>query len=241
MPGAVRPGQRRAGWIPTELSDAPVHRASAVVALARPGASRLLAAVAHGVGRDTAFVGAREGLAGPLSLAAGPPLTLRLATLALALPLSLSLSLLTLGPLALSLALPLSLALSLTLLPTLRALTLALALPRSLALAAGTALGLSGPHLARTAFAGATALEARATAGAAGAWPEARTAGSRTEAGAAREGAPSVQLAQALAAQHLQAALAAQFRSDQHAADDAAHHGLAGIAVLGETRARGRE
>ncbi len=86
MPGAVRPGQRRAGWIPTELSDAPVHRASAVVALARPGASRLLAAVAHGVGRDTAFVGAREGLAGPLSLAAGPPLTLRLATLALALP-----------------------------------------------------------------------------------------------------------------------------------------------------------
>lgn len=239
MPGAVRPGQKRAGWIPTELSDAPVHRASAVVALARPGASRLLAAVAHGVGRDTAFVGAREGLAGPLSLAAGPPLTLRLATLALALPLSLSL--LTLGPLALSLALPLSLALSLTLLPTLRALTLALALPRSLALAAGTALGLSGPHLARTAFAGATALEARATAGAAGAWPEARTAGSRTEAGAAREGAPSVQLAQALAAQHLQAALAAQFRSDQHAADDAAHHGLAGIAVLGETRARGRE
>ena len=237
MPGAVRPGQRRAGWIPTELSDAPVHRASAVVALARPGASRLLAAVAHGVGRDTAFVGAREGLAGPLSLAAGPPLTLRLATLAL----PLSLSLLTLGPLALSLALPLSLALSLTLLPTLRALTLALALPRSLALAAGTALGLSGPHLARTAFAGATALEARATAGAAGAWPEARTAGSRTEAGAAREGAPSVQLAQALAAQHLQAALAAQFRSDQHAADDAAHHGLAGIAVLGETRARGRE
>ncbi len=237
MPGAVRPGQRRAGWIPTELSDAPVHRASAVVALARPGASRLLAAVAHGVGRDTAFVGAREGLAGPLSLAAGPPLTLRLATLAL----PLSLSLLTLGPLALSLALPLSLALSLTLLPTLRALTLALALPLSLALAAGTALGLSGPHLARTAFAGATTLEARATAGAAGAWPEARTAGSRTEAGAAREGAPSVQLAQALAAQHLQAALAAQFRSDQHAADDAAHHGLAGIAVLGETRARGRE
>ena len=124
-----------------------MHRASAVVALARPGASRLLAAVAHGVGRDTAFVGAREGLAGPLSLAAGPPLTLRLATLAL----PLSLSLLTLGPLALSLALPLSLALSLTLLPTLRALTLALGLPRSLALAAGTALGLSGPHLARTA------------------------------------------------------------------------------------------
>ncbi len=144
---------------------------------ARPGSGRLeslwrsrpvgaarrsgLPAGPHRVGRHTALVGTREGLAGPLALGPALPLALSLAlplTLLHALALALALALPLLHPLALSLALalhPLALALPLA---ALAALALhALALPLSLALHALTlalaalALAFSRTRLARLA------------------------------------------------------------------------------------------
>ena len=152
--------------------------------------------------------------------------------------------LLTFGTLTLAFALALALALPLPLLAfgpraLAFALTLPLTLPWSLAFAARTALSLAGTHLPGTA-----SIEIR-TAGATGSRAEPPAAGAGLEAGPTREGSPAVEPAQALAPQHLQPTLAPQFRPDQHAADDAAHHrtggGLSGIAILRETPARGGE
>ena len=177
----------------------------------------------------------------PLALA-----LLAFATLA-ALSLSLSLSL-ALHPLALALlafARLASLALhALALALTLHALTLARAILalHALALSAGATLA-AGAAFAEAAAArpgeAGTARTRSIEAGPSG------TAGSRTESrpGAARIGTERVQSVPALAAQHLDAALAPQFGTEQDAADDAADHGarggIAGVAVLGEAFARG--
>ena len=163
----------------------------------------------------------------PLALAAFS--TLALHALALA----------TLALHALALAAFSALALHALALTALAALTL-----HALALAALTLAALALHPLAvatRTSFAArapvpeaVAARPAEARAGAA----EAGTA----EAAAARVGREGMQAVPALAAQQLQAALAAQLGPDEHATHDAAHHGtqggIAGIAVLGEALAR---
>ncbi len=215
---------------------------------------------AERVRRDAALVRAGKGLARTLAL--GPALALPLLALSLlalafqALALTLALAALTLlsltvGTLALAVA-----ALALTLRPL--ALAAALVLPLSLPLSFGAlalpfalplplgALALAFVPAPRAALAGpafgstlveagaARAVEVRA-ARAARSGAEAR-AGSET--GAAGEGTDAVEAAEALAAQALQATLPPQLGAHQHAVDDAAHHGRAGVAILGEALAR---
>ena len=213
-----------------------------------------MALPAERVRRDAALVRAGEGLARALALRPAlalallplslPTLALPVGTLALAaltaLPLALGTLTLTLAPLAL-LALPLVLTLTVGTLPLAFTLALAFALtlgtlPLALTLPVGTpALALVPTPRAAFAEAGATrAVEVR-TAGAARSGTE---AGPRPEAGAARDGSDAVEAAEALAAQALQATLAAELGADQYALHDAAHHGGAGIAVLGEAAVR---